>query len=158
MRVIAIDPGYERLGIAVLEKEPGARKEHVVFSECFKTDKGLSIPERIHLIGREVERVVKEFAPSCLAIEDLFFEKNRTTAMAVSEARGVIIYECMKHGLSVSQYKPTEIKVAVTGYGKATKEDVLFMTRKLVALPDKKMLDDEVDAIAIGVTFFAHAR
>ena len=158
MKIIAIDPGYERLGIAILEKEAAGSKERLVFSECFRTDAKLPIHERILLIGKEVERIIDEHEPVFLAIENLFFENNQKTAMAVSETRGAIIYECMKQGLSVREYTPIQIKVAVTGYGKAKKEDVLFMTRKLIALPDKKMLDDEVDAIAIGITFFAHER
>src|SRR5579883_1421980 len=92
MRILGIDPGIERVGMAVMDKHGG--KEIYVFSECFKTPATLSHAERLALIGAEVARVIGEHAPEALSIEKLFFEKNTTTAMGVAEARGVIIYEC----------------------------------------------------------------
>lgn len=158
MILLAIDPGYERIGIAILEKKSGGA-ETLVYSDCFKTSAKISFPERLDMIGKEIARIIKKYSPETLAIEKLYFTKNQTTAMGVSEARGVIIYEASRAGLRVYEYGPMEIKTAVTGYGKATKEDVLFMTSKLIVLPkDKKQVDDEVDAIAIGLTCFAREK
>lgn len=154
MRILAIDPGYERLGIAILEKEKG--KEILLYSSCFKTDAKLPFIERLLAIGNELARVIKKYKPNGLAIEKLYMTTNQKTAMQVAEARGVIIYEASKLGLQIYEYTPMEIKVAVSGYGKATKDDVFFMVKKLIDLPkDRKIIDDEIDAIAVGLTCFA---
>lgn len=155
MKLLAIDPGYERIGIAILEKPTGA-KETLLYSDCFKTSAKLTFAERLVLIGDEIERVIKKYKPTVLAIEKLYFAKNTTTAMGVAEARGVIIYHAAKYDCTVYEYTPMEIKVAVTGYGKASKDNITFMTQKLIDTPkDKKMIDDELDAIAVGLTCFA---
>lgn len=158
MRLLAVDPGYERIGIAVLERDE-KKKESLIYSDCFKTSAELSFEERLKAIGEEVARVVKEHKPDALAIEKLYFAKNQTTAMGVAEARGVIIYEAARIGIPVHEYTPMEIKVAVGGHGKASKDDVLAMTTKLISIPnDRKRIDDEIDAIAIGLTCFARER
>lgn len=157
MKIIAIDPGYERIGIAVLERE-GNNKEVLVFSECFITDSKLPFDERLYLIGQEIDRVITEHQPTAMAIEKLFFAKNQKTALAVSEARGVIMYAAKKLGVEVREFTPNEIKVAVTGYGKATKRDITFMLPKLINMDTDKKIDDELDAIAVGLTCFAHHR
>lgn len=157
MKILAIDPGYERIGIAVIEKA-GNEKEVLVFSECFKTDSKLPFDERLLLIGQEIEHVVGEFAPEIMAIEKLFFAKNTKTALGVSEARGVILYAAKKLGLEIREFTPNEIKVAVTGYGKATKRDITFMLPKLIDVDVEQKIDDELDAIAVGLTCSAHHR
>ncbi len=156
MRILGIDPGVERVGIAVIEKDGG--KETYVFSECFKTSAKLSHAERLALISEEITHIISEHAPKALAIEKLFFEKNTTTAMSVAEARGVILAECAKAKLRVYEYTPMQIKVAVTGYGKSDKTAIMHMVPKLMRLPERKMIDDEVDAIACAITCFAHER
>src|SRR6187551_3169307 len=133
MKILAIDPGFERVGIAIVEK-PLREKEKVVFSECFKTKASLPFPERLRLIGEEITRVVQEHAPQGLAIETLFFTNNQKTAIDVAQARGVALYVASQHKLALYEYTPQQIKIAVTSYGRATKADVLAMTRKLVAL------------------------
>ena len=158
MKIIGIDPGYERVGIAVLEKNKTDRKENVLYSNCFKTNAKLSLDERIFLIGKEIEKVIKEFSPEVMAIEKLFFENNAKTAMGVSEARGAIVFVAQDSGLAVLQYTPLQIKSAVTGYGKATKDAVHTMINKLVDLPKSVKQDDEIDAIAVAITAFAHER
>jgi crossover junction endodeoxyribonuclease RuvC len=156
MRIISIDPGYERIGIAVLEKING--KEFLLFSECFKTKASLSFFDRLLLIGEELEHVIQEYNPRALAIENLFIETNQKTAMRVAEARGTILYQARKLNLEIYEYTPLQIKVATTGYGKATKNQVMTMVRKLVSGADSIKQDDEMDAIAIGLTHFAHAH
>ena len=157
MRILGIDPGYERIGIAILEKAPN-KKEEVLFSECFKTSPKLSLSERFLLIGEEVKNVIEKYKPKALAIETLFFTTNQKTAMGVAGARGVIIYEGMRAGLKLYEYNPLQIKIAVTGYGKATKEQVIIMTKKLVSIDEKINSDDEIDAIAIGLTCLASEK
>lgn len=155
MRIISIDPGYERLGIAVLEKN---KKEELLFSECFKTKASLPFFSRLELVGREVARVIAEFSPEALSIENLFIETNQKTAMRVAEVRGAILYQARILGLEIYEYTPLQVKVATTGYGKATKEQVMQMVRRLVSGTESIKQDDEMDAIAIGLTHFAYYR
>lgn len=157
IRVIAVDPGYERLGIAIIEKSGGA-KEELVFSECFKTSAKLSHEKRLALLGQEIKKVIEKYEPTDMAIEELFFSGNQKTAMKVSEARGVIIYEASLKNLNVYEYKPMEIKIAVTGYGKSTKNQVIAMVKRLIKTPEKTKIDDEFDAIATGLTHIASKR
>lgn len=157
MNILAIDPGYDRLGVAIVKKEKG-QKEILVYSDCLITDKKESLHERIFSLGSALNHIIKEYKPEVMAIEKLYFSKNQKTALMVAEARGVILYEGMRGGLHIMELSPSDIKIAVTGYGSATKEAIFKMVPKLIALPDKKMLDDEVDAIAIGITAHAHAH
>ncbi|MBP6884647.1 MAG: crossover junction endodeoxyribonuclease RuvC [Candidatus Pacebacteria bacterium] len=156
MRILGIDPGIERVGIAVVEKING--KENFIFSECFKTSPKLSHAERLLLIGEETKKIISEWNPTALSIEKLFFETNTKTAMSVAEARGVLLYEASSAGLSIFEYTPLEIKVAVTGYGKSDKQAIMNMVPKLLKLPVRKMIDDEVDAIAVALTCFAYEK
>ena len=153
MKIIAIDPGYERMGVAILEKSTG--KETLIFSECFKTLATESAEERLRLIGTEISSLIKKYQPEALAIETLFFKNNQKTAMHVSEARGVMLYVASILGLNVVEFSPMSIKVAVTGYGNSDKEQVIFMVKKLIQTKDKIKYDDEYDAIALGLTYFA---
>jgi len=153
MRVLSIDPGYERLGIAILEKNKN--KESLIYSSCFQTDPNLEIKKRLLLLGTEIKKIIKKHSPDAVAIERLYFNKNHKTAMATAEAIGVILYEAAKSELDVKEYTPQEIKVAVTGYGKSDKRQVIDMVKILLKIKGKKALDDEFDAIAVGLTFFA---
>ena len=157
MKVIAIDPGYDRIGIAIMEKQVGG-KETVLYSECFITNKADDLNKRIYNVGARVNILIREYNPQYLSIESLFFSKNTKTALSVSEARGVIIYQAFLNNIPVYEYTPNQIKLAVTGYGSATKKDVLFMVSRLVNLKEGKKIDDEIDAIAIGLTFLSSYR
>ena len=157
MKIISIDPGYERVGIAVIEKKSG-EKENLIYSDCFKTSSKLDLNERLFLIGQEIENLIKKYSPEKLAIENLFMQSNQKTVMGVSQARGTIIYVAKTNGLEVSEYTPLQIKNATTGYGKATKDQVYSMVKQLIKLPEDVKQDDEIDAIAVGLTAFAHER
>ncbi len=176
MKLLSIDPGYERLGVAVIEKLPkhkpafakgyGEAREMLLFSECFKTSAKLPHHERLALIGKEIQRVIKKYKPEALATEKLFFSNNQKTALLVAEARGVILYTASASGLDIFEYSPADIKIAVTGYGKSEKRQVIDMVKKLIdvtpatpeATQDKINSDDEFDAIAIGLTHYAIHR
>ena len=157
-RILGIDPGYERLGVAVLEKNKGDQKEKVLFSECFKTSAKLEFSERLNLIGEEVRKIIKEYKPEILSIETLFLNTNHKTVMRVAEARGVVIYEASRAGLKVFEASPPQIKIATTGYGKSDKAQIIKMVKMLVKMDNSKTSDDELDAIAIALTAFAHIR
>lgn len=158
MKILGIDPGFERLGIAVLEKTAKNNKEKIIFSECFKTSAKLEFSERLNLIGGEVKKVIKKYKPDVLSIETLFFTTNQKTVMHVAEARGVVIYECAKVQMKIFEASPPQIKIATTGYGKANKEQVMKMVKLLVDIDNTKKSDDEIDAIAIALTASAHLR
>lgn len=166
MRILAIDPGYERLGIAVLEKLP-RQKEALLYSSCVRTPKELPHAERLLRIATEVRKVIDEFEPEGCALETLFLAVNQKTVMPVAEARGAVLVEAARAGLTVYEYSPPQIKIAVTGYGKSDKKQVIEMVKKLIKLPlnpplgkegEVRRLDDEYDAIAVGLTCLATIR
>ncbi|MBI2108990.1 MAG: crossover junction endodeoxyribonuclease RuvC [Parcubacteria group bacterium] len=155
IRVLAIDPGFERLGIAVIEKKQKGR-EILLFSSCFRTSPKLPFPERLESVGKEIEKMIKKFKPRALAIETLFFNTNQRTAMRVAEARGAIMFVSKKMGLEIFEYSPLQIKIAITGYGRATKEQITLMIPRLIDIKNKGgKTDDEYDAIAVGLTHCA---
>ena len=152
MRILAIDPGYDRLGIAVVEVNPS--KPVLVWSDCVLPEKGT--PEkRLAHISRAITDVISTYAPDALAIETLFFGANKTTALGVAEARGVVLAAAGIAGLPVIECSPQQVKLAVTGYGNADKSAVAKMLPRLLTLPEKKRLDDELDAIAVGISALA---
>ena len=154
--MLAFDPGFERLGVAVLEKSGG--KEVLLYSDCVRTSGALPFAERLRLIGEAAEGLAALWEPDAVALEHIFFEKNAKTAMGVAAVRGVLAYLAATRKLPVFEYTPLEVKVAITGYGKSDKAAVGLMVKKLVNIPLKKRLDDELDAIAIGLTCLAAAR
>ncbi len=158
MKIISIDPGYERLGVAIVEKVDGRSKEQLIFSECFRTSAKSDFNERLLQVGQRVKGLIEQYKPEALAIEKLYFNSNQKTAIQVSQVIGSIIFLAKDSGLEVFEYTPLQIKLAVAGNGKGSKDDVTTMLKYLIDLPDKKMLDDEYDAIAVGLTHFAHNR
>ncbi len=174
MRVLAIDPGYGRCGIAVLERLPAVpahagqagsdKTDTLLFSACIETSGDLEFTERLRIIITEIERVLRAHKPRMLAIEKLFFKANRMTAMRVSEVRGAILSSAAAAGLEIHEYGPAEVKLALTGDGRADKAQVTRMINMLVKIPQSvpasagRRLDDEYDAIAVGLTHLARAR
>lgn len=154
--ILSIDPGYERLGIAILKKDL-QNKAFLEFSECFKTSAKLDFSERINLVGTRVEEIIKKYSPTVLVIENLFFTNNQKTVMRVAETRGVLIYVAKKLGLTVHEFTPSQIKSAVTGNGQGDKIAIEKMIKILLPELKKidKKIDDEYDAIACGLAYFA---
>ncbi|PIR84624.1 hypothetical protein COU16_03560 [Candidatus Kaiserbacteria bacterium CG10_big_fil_rev_8_21_14_0_10_47_16] len=157
MRVLAIDPGYDRLGVAIMERGESG-KEVLIFSTCISSDKNSPLPSRLHSLGVAIDNLLTEYAPNAVGIETIFFNKNQKTGIAVAEARGIILYLAQVHGCTVHEYGPQEIKVAVTGYGNSDKHAVMDMVKRLVPNVPAAALDDEYDAIAVGITTLAHTR
>lgn len=150
-RIIGIDPGYDRCGIAVLEKDSHG-KVILLFSTCLTTKKTMPFGERLLSIKGDLLNIIDTHKPEEAAIEKLFFAKNTQTALSVAESVGVIRTTLYETNLPPVEYKPAEIKIAVTGYGNADKESVTFMVKKLLTLPNEKKLDDEMDAMAVALT------
>lgn len=157
MKILGIDPGYDRLGIAVIDK-PSKGKETVLYSDCFQTSSKEEIFERFKKIGAEIARVLEEYKPDSMAMETLFITKNQKTGMRVAEARGILIYESTKRNVPVFEYGPMQIKTAVTGDGTSDKDRMIKMVELLVKLPPKDRVDDEYDAIAVALTHAAMKR
>ncbi len=153
LRVIAVDPGFDRVGVAVIEGN--SSKQKILFSVCIVTNKKESHAERIKQIGSEVRKIIKKWSPEHLSIEKLFFNQNTTSAIRVAEARGVVIYEASLNKIETFEYSPQEIKIATTGYGKASKKEVEGMVLKLLNLKKAPKFDDETDALGIGITHLA---
>jgi len=155
-RVLAFDPGFERLGAAVVERIDG--KEILLHSDCIRTSATLPFFERLRVLGSAVEALVDTYKPTAMSLEDIYFAKNAKTAMKVAEVRGMLMYIAASHHLSLFEYTPLQVKVAITGYGQSDKTAVAHMVSRLVHLPPHKKLDDEVDAIAVGLTCLASVR
>lgn len=153
MKVIAFDPGYGRLGVAVIQKKEGEREE-LIFSECFETSGKEELNQRLYQLGDHVREIISKYQPDACAIEGLFFSKNTKTALAVSEARGVLLFQVSDAAIPIYEFTPNQVKLAVTGYGHAQKNDVYTMVTRLITIGDTKQ-DDEIDAIAVGLCFFA---
>jgi len=156
MRVLAFDPGYERLGVAVLEREGG--KEKLLHSDCVRTNAKDTFAERLCVLGEAVERLIAEWQPTAVALENLYFESNAKTAMNVSAVRGMLLYLAARSNLVAYEYTPLQVKVAVTGNGRSDKSAIALMVPKLVSISRGKRLDDELDAIAVGITCLASVR
>lgn len=160
IRIMGIDPGFDRLGVCIVDKE--GNKETLVHSECITTSKEKSFEERLALLGKSLEHIITSYKPHEVAIETIFITKNQKTVIQVAEVRGVCIYLSKLHTVSLFEYSPPQIKTAITGYGRASKEDVALMVPKIIKMKNlgenKKLLDDEVDAIAIALTHSAHRK
>ena len=152
MRILAIDPGYDRLGIAVIEGDPS--HPTLLMSDCVEPAKGAR-EDRLAEVSRAVSGAIETYAPAALAIETLFFSVNKKTALGVAESRGAILAAAGLASLPVIECSPQQVKLAVTGHGGSDKAAVATMIPRLLTLPAKKRRDDELDAIAIGITALA---
>lgn len=152
--VLGVDPGYERVGYAIVIKEE-RKKEEVLVSGCIRTSADDPFAARLHQIGQEIEQLISKHHPTILAIEDLYFANNAKTAMAVSQARGVIIYTASCHNLKCFEYTPLQIKSTITGSGRADKKQMMALIPRLATIHTVPKLDDEYDAIAVALTCFA---
>jgi len=155
MIVLGIDPGYDRLGLAIIKQETG--QQELLYSDCFITDKKDIFSCRLLAIGNEVEKILLDWQPDVVAMEKLYFTINQKTAMAVAEARGVITYLCAKHNLPLAEYTPLEIKTCITGYGAADKKQMIGLIPKLIKIAKIIEYDDEYDAIGVALTYLARA-
>lgn len=152
MRILAIDPGYDRLGIAIIEGNPS--RPTLIWSDCVLPFRG-SREDRLASVWSATAAAIEKYAPDVLAIETLFFGINKKTVIGVAEARGAILSAAGLASLPIIECSPQQVKRAVTGHGGADKISVARMIPLLLTLPKKKRLDDELDAIAIGITALA---
>jgi crossover junction endodeoxyribonuclease RuvC len=150
MIVLGIDPGTTRIGIGVVKKDGSL----ITYKKsCILPIKEVCITEgdRLFAIEKEIKKILKENRPDVVGIESIYFSKNKKTAISVSQARGVILKTIAEHSIPYKEFSPSEIKLAITGSGSATKNIVSKMVGVALNVPTKKVLDDETDALAIAI-------
>jgi len=154
MKIIGVDPGYDKFGIAVVEKRKDG--EYLLFSDCLRTSSKISLEKRIFEIGKKLREITKEYGPKIFSIEKLFFTTNQKTAMGVAEVKGVATYIALEEGLETYEFTPLQIKTAIIGYGKAEKSQIAKMIPLLIKnwkeIKKNKIEDDEFDAIGVALT------
>jgi len=150
MIILGIDPGTTRVGYAVIEKKDSDNL-NLLTCGCLES-KNKEQKDRLKEISDLISDLILKYRPEVLAIEKLFFTKNAKTALSVAEARGVIINSANSLTLNVREFTPLEVKVAITGYGKAEKDQVRKMVCRILKLEKIPKLDDTSDALAIALT------
>jgi crossover junction endodeoxyribonuclease RuvC len=153
--VLGIDPGTAALGYGIVDRSGGRLRE--VDHGCLVTSADLSMPERLLAIHALVDELIGLHQPDLVAVERLFFSRNVQTAFAVGQARGVVLLAAAQHGTPVREATPSEVKVAVTGYGAADKAQVARMVQLVLGMSDLPRPDDAADALAIA-TWAANAE
>jgi len=151
MRVLGIDPGLGSCGWGVLENEGG--KTTALAYDCLSTAKDRDNPERLAELFDKVTNLLKSYHPDILVLEDLFYNTNAKTVITIGEARGVIMLAAQKQKIPVLSYPPLEIKMAITGYGRAEKGQVQKMVKNILHLETIPRPDDTADALAVGLTY-----
>jgi len=147
-RILSIDPGYDRCGAAMIVVENG--KPTLEQSTCITTKKSDEHATRLAFVFSSLKTVIEQWQPTHIAIETLFFSVNKTTAIKVAEARGVAVTLAGLHTIPVVELSPQEVKQSMTGVGNANKEQVQKMVQLSLKIDTSTLLDDEVDAIAVG--------
>ncbi len=149
LRVLGIDPGTAIVGWAVLEENEGKMK--AIAYGHISTHKDSPTASRLLEISSDLEKIIKKYKPQESAVEDLFFFKNATTVIKVSQARGVILLTLEKLSVIIKEYTPLQVKQAITGYGRAEKSQMQLMTKNILKLKEIPKPDDTADAIAIAL-------
>ncbi len=157
MKILGIDPGIARPGGGVIKKANGklaSRRSggQMAHCGCVETSKTLPLEIRIKSLYDQLSRIINEERPDSVAIEELFFNTNAKTALIVGQARGVILLSAAEANLPVAVYTPLQVKIAITGYGRAEKMQVEKMVMVQLGLKEKPKLDDISDALAIALT------
>jgi len=148
--ILGIDPGFGRVGWGVVAKRSG-QDWRAVACGCIETTASRVFVERLAEINDELLRIIKKYKPTRMAVEELFFCKNITTAIKVGQARGVILLTAVNNNIPVDEFTPLQIKRAITGYGKAEKGQMQKMVSAILRLPKKIKSDDAADALAVAL-------
>ena len=153
MRILGIDPGVAIVGFGLIESDHGSLR--MLQYGAITTPAGQPLAARLLQISRDMEELIDAFRPDEMSIEELFFSKNITTGIAVAHGRGVLLCAAERCGIPLFEYTPGQVKMAVTGYGKAEKRQVMDMTKRLLKLAKTPRPDDAADALALAL---CHAR
>lgn len=153
MTILGIDPGYATIGFGIVEADGGTIR--LKQYGTINTPAGMEFPQRLATIYRDMNELMEAFRPDVMVVEELFFGNNVTTGIGVAHGRGVILLSAAERNIPIIEYKPSQVKQAVVGYGNAEKKQVMEMTRRLLNLDKIPRPDDAADAIAIAL---CHAR
>lgn len=149
MRIIGIDPGTAICGYGIIDVD-GSRLQPVAYG-CITTTPQDTDAMRLEILFNDLSDILEEYRPDKFGVEQLFFNRNVTTAIAVGQARGVILLAASQRRIPIYEYTPLQVKQAVVGYGRATKEQVIYMTMNMLGIREKIKPDDTADALAIAI-------
>lgn len=149
MLALGIDPGTAICGYGLVKLQGNTLK--AIDYGAIETSAKLNAQDRLAIIYRDLTTLITKYQPDILGVEQLFFNKNVRTAMAVGQARGVVLLCAALNNVPLAEWTPLQVKQSVVGYGKATKEQVIFMTERLLNLPNKPHPDDVADALAVAI-------
>lgn len=150
MRILGIDPGTAIVGYSILDYKENKMK--LIDYGCIYTDKNLLMEDRLCEIFQQLEDIILKYSPEYMAVEELFFFKNNKTVISVGQARGVILLAGKRNKLKIESYTPLQIKMGITGYGKAEKKQIQLMVKKILNMKEIPKPDDAADAIAVAIT------
>jgi crossover junction endodeoxyribonuclease RuvC len=148
MFVLGVDPGLSRCGYGIVTRRGGALA--AVAGGVISTEPSLPLPERLHTLSEELRALVREFTPDAVVVERVFFQVNARTAMATGQAAGVALVAAAEYGCEVAQYTSNEVKLALVGYGGATKDQVQRMVASVLGLSEAPRPPDVADALALA--------
>lgn len=154
MKILGIDPGTATTGFGVIEFEQGKTALTLDYG-VVATDKNLPMSNRLAILYDDLSAIITQHRPDVVAVEQLFFARNVTTAIAVGQARGVVLLVVARARLPIVEYTPLQVKQAVTGYGRADKKQVQHMVQSILHLKSLPRPDDAADALAIAITHSA---
>jgi crossover junction endodeoxyribonuclease RuvC len=149
MRILGLDPGTATIGFGIIEYD-GNRYSLLDYG-CIKTPAHTPLPERLKLIHKDLQSIIRTWKPAAIAIEEIFFSKNIKTGIQVAQARGAIIQQLSVARHNIAEYKPQQVKAAVCGYGKAEKTQVQKMVQLILEMEEIPKPDDAADALALAI-------
>lgn len=150
MRIMGIDPGTRKTGFGILRYQHN-RHQHV-HSGVIRLDENLVLEHRLCVLSQELDHLIKEYQPDCVAVEKIFFAKNAQSALVLGHARGVVLLKFTEHEIPLFEYSPLEVKQTVVGVGRAEKQQVQHMVKVLLNQNSRQMKEDESDALAVAIT------
>lgn len=156
MRILGLDPGTATTGYGIIDVVEG--EPSVVAYGVIRTDPQQKMAQRLQAIYDALCALLDEYSPDAAAVEEVFFGRNITTAITVGQSRGVLLLALANAGVPIEEYSPPKIKDAVTGYGKADKQQVQLMVRNLLHLEETPRPDDAADGLAVALTHYQHQR
>jgi crossover junction endodeoxyribonuclease RuvC len=154
MKILGIDPGTATTGFGLITKE--GPKLTKIDCGVISTSKDLDMPKRLSILFNDLKEIIQTHKPDVMSVEKLFFTNNITTAMTVSQARGIVLLVASQNNIPIAEYTPLQVKMSATGYGKATKKQVQEMVKKILKLNVIPKPDDAADALAIAICHSAN--
>jgi crossover junction endodeoxyribonuclease RuvC len=157
VRILGLDPGTATVGYGLIEIQDG-RPVVITYGVLSTSPDDGDTAQRLQLVYQGLNNLIEQYRPDAAAVEELFFGRNITTAIRVGQARGVLLLALANAGISIAEYSPPKIKEAVSGYGKASKQQVQFMVQSMLDLDEIPYPDDAADGLAVALTHYQHYR